>query len=62
MSDQQSVDGILDGLADIQSGLEDLYRDVHAHPELSMQERRTATLAAERLRSAGYEGPSVLCR
>ena len=55
MSDQESADGILDGLADIQSGLEDLYRDVHAHPELSMQERRTAALAAERLRSAGYE-------
>jgi amidohydrolase len=55
VSDQQLADGILDGLADIQSGLEDLYRDVHAHPELSMQERRTATLATERLRSAGYE-------
>jgi amidohydrolase len=55
VSDQRLADGILDGLADIESGLEDLYRDVHAHPELSMQERRTATLAAERLRSAGYE-------
>ena len=55
MSDQRSADRILDGLADIESGLEALYRDVHAHPELSMQERRTAALAAERLRSAGYE-------
>lgn len=35
--------------------LEALYRDVHAHPELSMQETRTAALAAERLRASGYE-------
>src|SRR5690349_18332519 len=35
--------------------LEALYRDVHAHPELSMQETRTAGLAAERLRAAGYD-------
>jgi hippurate hydrolase len=28
---------------------------VHAHPELSLQEKRTAALAAERLRAAGYE-------
>ena len=35
--------------------LEALYKDVHAHPELSMQETRTAALAANRLRAAGYE-------
>jgi hippurate hydrolase len=35
--------------------LEELYKDVHRHPELSMQERRTAGLAAERLRAAGFE-------
>jgi hippurate hydrolase len=35
--------------------LEALYKDVHAHPELSMQEVRTAGLAADRLRAAGYE-------
>jgi amidohydrolase len=35
--------------------LESLYTDVHAHPELSMQETRTAALAAERLRASGYE-------
>src|SRR4051795_12198339 len=41
----------LDGMM---AGLEELYRDVHAHPELSMQERRTAAKAAERLQAAGY--------
>jgi len=35
--------------------LEALYKDVHAHPELSMHETRTAGLAADRLRAAGYE-------
>ena len=35
--------------------LEKLYTDVHAHPELSMQETRTAGLAAGHLRTAGYE-------
>ena len=42
----------LDGLL---PDLEALYKDVHAHPELSMQETRTAGLAADRLRAAGYE-------
>jgi hippurate hydrolase len=42
----------LDGLL---SDLEALYKDVHSHPELSMQEMRTAALAADRLRAAGYE-------
>ena len=35
--------------------LEALYKDVHSHPELSMEETRTAGLAADRLRAAGYE-------
>jgi hippurate hydrolase len=35
--------------------LEPIYKDIHAHPELSMQEIRTAKLAADHLRSAGYE-------
>jgi hippurate hydrolase len=35
--------------------LTDLYKDVHSHPELSMQEARTAGLAADWLRAAGYE-------
>jgi len=35
--------------------LESVYKDIHSHPELSMQENRTAGIAAERLRSAGYE-------
>jgi hippurate hydrolase len=42
-------------LADLLPDLEALYKDIHSHPELSMQETRTAGLAAERLRVAGYD-------
>lgn len=35
--------------------LETLYTDIHAHPELSTQETRTADLAATHLRQAGFE-------
>ncbi|HEX5512988.1 MAG TPA: M20 family metallopeptidase [Gammaproteobacteria bacterium] len=45
----------LSGLPNLLPDLEKLYTDVHAHPELSMQESRTAGLAADRLRAAGYE-------
>src|SRR3954470_10983668 len=46
---------VLAGLDGITAGLEGLYRDVHAHPELSMQEHRTAKKAAEHLEAAGYD-------
>src|SRR3954468_24931237 len=48
---------VLGGLDAIMAGLEDLYRDVHAHPALSMQEHRTAEQAAARLEAAGYDVP-----
>lgn len=35
--------------------LESIYKDIHANPELSMQERRTAGIAANWLREQGYE-------
>jgi hippurate hydrolase len=35
--------------------LETVYKDIHSHPELPMQETRTARLAADRLRAIGYE-------
>jgi amidohydrolase len=39
----------------IMAGLEDLYRDIHRHPELSLQEERTAGKAAEHLKAAGFD-------
>ncbi|MGH7985527.1 MAG: M20 family metallopeptidase [Candidatus Binataceae bacterium] len=35
--------------------LQKFYTDLHAHPELSMQEARTAGLAADKLRASGYD-------
>lgn len=55
MTDAKRSDDVLQGLDGILADLEALYKDVHSHPELSMQETRTAGLAADRLRSAGYE-------
>ncbi len=35
--------------------LEAIYKDIHANPELSMQEKRTAGIAAQWLRDQGFE-------
>lgn len=50
-----SSDPVLRDLDALLPDLETLYKDVHAHPELSMEETRMAGLAADRLRAAGYE-------
>src|SRR6202048_2669935 len=50
-----SSDAVLSNLDSLLPGLERFYKDLHAHPELSMQETRTAGLAADQLRAAGYE-------
>jgi hippurate hydrolase len=54
-SQANPADPIRKSLDPLLPDLEALYKDVHAHPELSMQECRTAALAADRLRAAGYE-------
>jgi amidohydrolase len=54
-SNANDAEPVLNGLTSLIPNLEALYKDVHAHPELSMQETRTASLAADRLRAAGYE-------
>ncbi|MER6830158.1 amidohydrolase [Streptosporangium sp. NPDC000563] len=46
---------VLTGLDGIRSGLEDLYRDLHGHPELGLREHRTAKKASDALRDLGYE-------
>jgi amidohydrolase len=46
---------VLDGLNSMIKPLEDLYCYLHAHPELSNQEHRTAAKAAEQLEWAGCE-------
>ena len=54
-SDVNALKRVLAGLPDLLPTLEAAYKDVHAHPELSMQETRTAALAARHLADHGYE-------
>jgi amidohydrolase len=56
MSDRaQQANSVLANLSTLLPDLESVYKDIHSHPELSMQENRTAGIAADRLRAAGYE-------
>jgi hippurate hydrolase len=51
----RSSESIFDDVRTRLDDLEQLYKDVHRHPELSMEEQRTAALAAERLENAGFD-------
>ncbi|MCR8897508.1 amidohydrolase [Gordonia sp. GONU] len=46
---------MLAGLDDLRGPLEELYQQIHQHPELSHQERETSTEVARQLRSFGYD-------
>jgi amidohydrolase len=49
------ITSVLAGLASVRPWQEDFYRDLHAHPELSHQETRTAARVAARLRQDGCD-------
>jgi hippurate hydrolase len=51
----QGASAILGNMNKLLPDLEALYKDIHSHPELSMQEVRTAAIAAQTLEKAGYE-------
>src|SRR3954452_13889502 len=55
MASEATSSSVLGGLDGCRSWQEELYRDLHRHPELSHQEQRTASKLADRLRTAGYE-------
>ncbi len=46
---------MLDSIAELLPDLQGLYEDLHAHPELSFAEHRTAKIMAERLETLGYD-------
>lgn len=50
-----AADVTLANLDHLLPDLQSLYEDIHSHPELSMQENRTAGIAADHLRTAGYD-------
>ncbi|TAM08425.1 MAG: amidohydrolase [Paraburkholderia sp.] len=43
------------GRSELLTELEAIYKDIHQHPELSMEEVRTAKLAADYIEALGYE-------
>jgi len=55
MSAPASAATIADAIRGDMPQLMNLYRDLHAHPELSMQEVRTPALLAPQMRKAGFE-------
>src|SRR5690349_11342070 len=55
MSEKARSQNVLADLGRLLPDLESVYKDIHSHPELSMHENRTAGIAADRLRAAGYE-------
>ena len=46
---------IIERIAEFHDELTDWRRDIHAHPELGFEERRTSDLVAEKLAEFGYE-------
>lgn len=54
MPDRQ-LDSILANLDGLLPELEATYKDIHSHPELSMQEIRTAQMAETHLRGLGFD-------
>jgi hippurate hydrolase len=55
MASSAAASSILAGLENTRPWQEELYRDIHRHPELSHDERRTAGLVADRLRGDGFQ-------
>jgi amidohydrolase len=54
--DQSSTNAeVLAGLRETSAWQEGVYKDIHANPELSFQETKTAALVASKLKEFGYE-------
>ncbi|MEU1981391.1 amidohydrolase [Nocardia sp. NPDC019395] len=51
----RNVSTVLAGLDDARDDIENLYRDLHAHPELGLREHRTADRVATALQTRGYQ-------
>ena len=54
MKVENVVSAVLAAADQVRPWQENLYRDLHQHPELSHQEHRTAAAVAERLRQVGF--------
>jgi metal-dependent amidase/aminoacylase/carboxypeptidase family protein len=54
--------GILEGLKAYEAELVAVRQDIHRHPETGFEERRTAAIVAEKLRSWGLEVAEGIAR
>lgn len=52
---EKQASGLFADIQKLLPELESVYKDIHSHPELSMQESRTAGIAADYLGKAGYQ-------
>jgi hippurate hydrolase len=52
---RSAVFAVLERMGGLMPHVEAIYKDVHAHPELSMRETRTASIAADMLQKTGYD-------
>ena len=50
-----AIERVLSDMISVAEWQEGVYKNLHAHPELSFQETNTAALAATKLKEAGYE-------
>ena len=50
-----SIADVLAGLGETSAWQEGVYKDLHAHPELSFQETKTAAFVSSKLKDFGYE-------
>ena len=55
MAFADAVSQVMTAVDEVRGWQEDLYRDLHQHPELSHLEHRTAAAVADRLGRAGFE-------
>ena len=55
METQRMQNPVVEGVAAFADELTAIRRDIHAHPEMGMEEHRTAALVAEKLRAWGVE-------
>ena len=54
-SSKSSTASVLAALSETSKWQEQIYKDIHAHPELSFQETKTAALVSSKLKDFGYE-------
>ena len=59
MSDKNPAQTIVATADDLLDWQEDFYKDLHAHPELSMQEERTRSAIVDKLKELGYEPKEI---